>query len=1532
MSLESAKEKLAKRFEGDIDERLKEIYVAPHGGMRPQVSEGERFFLLNQIVEIFTESDTRSLLILGDSGAGKTSLCLQLCKRLWEVYREDRAVPASSSETTSSDVASSAPGPSTPHLLKPLPIYIHLAQYKDQLKAGLLEKALKKALLSAKEIRHLKTQPLLLLLDGFDEVDIQENLYQTQRWGQPGYHICMAITCRPEALVHKNKQALFEASRGQGKKRHYETMYLQSFTEEQIRVYLERYLQQNSKDTSSSSQLTASVGTSSFAAPSSSSETPAPIPTSFSEVSSPSFLRVEDYLTWFERLPSLKELIKTPFLLTVAVRALPRIIASSKTPSVESAIVPGSASMPTSPSTSRTSSFIRQKHFTQSGLFKKFLKDWFFRQAQRVKAQGLLTMLSEKEIRGYMKAYAKNLASSLIGAEGQLNERTLSEEECLRPEFIEPYQDEVLLEKYHHRDPEQNQSKHFFEELRPGVKTQTELQKSHLRAILSGCMLRSVGNQFRFIHKSIAEYLAAQELMEGLLGNYDSYLEDSHLKTLWEETKKTKKDEGLNRTLLTKEPQILARLAEMSQEDERFKELLEAIIVATKTRRGLHVAAANAISILNRAGVSFCSRDFSRIQIPGADLNESQCGGTHFEGANLKGVNFQRAYLAHAHFEGANLEGVQFGERAYWKMPSEVLALVHYASSPGVSEWLAGCKNGYAYRLNDRGQLLKSYRHKSYQLFEEDDISVNAIAVHSGSTPRLATGGSDHLIWVWGLEGAALYRLEKYTGSIKTLAFRFDGILASGSRDNTIRLWEADGTPGPVLRGHTSEVTSLVFRPDGRLASGSHDGTIRLWEVDGTPGPVLCERTGTVKSLVFRPDGGLVSGIYDRTTCIWEADGTPGPVLRGHTPEITSFVLPDGRLASRSEDTIRLWKPDGTSGRVLRGHTGWVTSLAFRPNGGLLVSGSMDKTIRLWEVDDTPEPVLRWHTREVISLALRSDGCLASGSGDNTIRLWEPDGTPGPVLREHMHWVTSLAFRPDGHLVSGSRDETICLWKADGTPGPVLRHNTGITSFALLPDGRLASGNEDGTIRLWEADSTLGLMLRGHTGEVTSFALLPDGCLASGSYDGSIRLWEPDGTPGSVLRGHMCSVTSLALCPDGRLASGSRDKTIRLWEADGTPGPVLLGHTGEVTSLALLPDGRLVSGSSDKTLRLWSLTKVRLLQTFAVDFFVYALVSGRGLLYAAGGPGVMALTIDTAHQFHVQWVRTRALKLILTGVQLQGALNLSEENHALLKQQGAEGKPQRTPRSYISWCHLFQPITGTAHVEPQRPLVSAAGAGTSPHLISDTAWVVSIARKKEGGFSFGSFFGSSGSDHAFLIIEGIQQRRRFIIRAELTYNTQTKQVHVSMKPQGNLAKFATSVAQGIEAHQFLIDASVGEQLLRHIQEDQQKVIRYSLFGDGGKRYPSLLFSAVIPSSSSSTSSISPTFASTLIPSASASATAVTETHNCLSWCRKQVMQIGQEMPTRWYNFAVTIPSDVTAPERNSASSSVSSITPTTSRR
>ena len=296
------------------------------------------------------------------------------------------------------------------------------------------------------------------------------------------------------------------------------------------------------------------------------------------------------------------------------------------------------------------------------------------------------------------------------------------------------------------------------------------------------------------------------------------------------------------------------------------------------------------------------------------------------------------------------------------------------------------------------------------------------------------------------------------------------------------------------------------------------------------------------------------------------------------------------------EDEIPIQVPF-TPARSLTGHSDAVWSVAWRPDGRQLASGSRDNTIIVWDAETgAPVRTLAGHSAAVTSVAWRPDGRqLASGSWDNTIIVWDAEtGAPVRTLAGHSAEVWSVAWRPDGRqLASGSSDNTIIVWDAEtGAPVRTLAgHSAAVWSVAWRPDGRqLASGSSDNTIIVWDAETGAPVRtLAGHSAAVTSVAWRPDGRqLASGSSDNTIIVWDAEtGAPVRTLAGHSAAVWSVAWRPDGRqLASGSRDNTIIVWDAEtGAPVRTLAGHSAEVWSVAWRPDGRqLASGSRDNTI------------------------------------------------------------------------------------------------------------------------------------------------------------------------------------------------------------------------------------------------------------------------------------------------------------------------------------------------------------
>jgi WD40 repeat protein len=122
-----------------------------------------------------------------------------------------------------------------------------------------------------------------------------------------------------------------------------------------------------------------------------------------------------------------------------------------------------------------------------------------------------------------------------------------------------------------------------------------------------------------------------------------------------------------------------------------------------------------------------------------------------------------------------------------------------------------------------------------------------------------------------------------------------------------------------------------------------------------------------------------------------------------------------------------------------------VNSVAYSPDGQLLVSGSSDRTIKVWSYDGTFIKSLaipydpNAQLTDVRSAAVSPDGTLiAAGVEEYTnqtefgaVQIWRiSDGQLVQNFTGYSQVVNSVAFSPDGqYLASGSKDRSVKVWR-----------------------------------------------------------------------------------------------------------------------------------------------------------------------------------------------------------------------------------------------------------------------------------------------------------------------------------------------------------------------------------------------------------------------------------------------------------------------------------------------------------------------
>ena len=586
----------------------------------------------------------------------------------------------------------------------------------------------------------------------------------------------------------------------------------------------------------------------------------------------------------------------------------------------------------------------------------------------------------------------------------------------------------------------------------------------------------------------------------------------------------------LGERLIIEDEALLRFLIELVKEDNVFKSKLMELVYKTKEISEFYrhdndnpqkiIAAANSISILVSANVSFASIDLSNIKICGASLRDGNFIRCDFSDADLSDVNLINCKLDSALFQRTRLNKVIFNN--YSEITTKLqIKSVAFSSQDYI---LAGCSLGYM-MLWDSGT------------FDEVISPIHAftkwisfVCFSHDSSIILGCGGETNLIRTWDITGKALHTYKGHKKTINYVTFSSDTTkLLSCSKDRLIILWNLQTEESIIYKGEKSTVLSTVFNENKILAAFRND-YLCVWD-QASHIPIKSmkgECDGAIDSACFSTDGKFLLSAK-KNQCYMKLRDTETVFILNTFENIQfsnksiSFITfnpgTPTSILSVLENVILLWDIASSNLKIFEGHDDKVNSVCFSHDGSSIISGSEDRSIKMW-TRDVGNLVKNYEGHDYIvnSLCFSQDGAtFISGSADKSIRLWNKYN--GKLLKKYegdrfpIGEVNCVCFSPDDmEILSGCADNTLILWnRITGSKIRFFGHSDSVITVCFSHDGNLlASGSKDMSIRLWEKSSESTLKtLKGHTKEIISVYFgANDNMIYSAAQDNVVKLWD----------------------------------------------------------------------------------------------------------------------------------------------------------------------------------------------------------------------------------------------------------------------------------------------------------------------------------------------------------------------------------------------------------------------------------------
>lgn len=243
-------------------------------------------------------------------------------------------------------------------------------------------------------------------------------------------------------------------------------------------------------------------------------------------------------------------------------------------------------------------------------------------------------------------------------------------------------------------------------------------------------------------------------------------------------------------------------------------------------------------------------------------------------------------------------------------------------------------------------------------------------AAVSPDAERVAFFGHGGLLFLVDRNNLALDFVLNPVGGAGTAqwkaAFSPDGkTLCTTHGDRLARVWSLEKREFAFsLGGFDQQVGSVAYSADGSLVACADDDILIF---DGKSDALRATLKGPqpffFHALAFAPDGKAIAGLHDRTVHYFK--------LRGDGEQL---------------------KAEGKA--KLLHHLGRPRTIAFSPDGTLLLTGSDDGTLAVWNANSLERRGEKRLAGDVAAIAFRStDGQLAVGSGEQVI-LFEQRALP----------------------------------------------------------------------------------------------------------------------------------------------------------------------------------------------------------------------------------------------------------------------------------------------------------------------------------------------------------------------------------------------------------------------------------------------------------------------------------------------------------------------------------------------------------